>query len=388
MQENNKQQIAAFALASFLNDIGSNISDTIFPFFVTEFLKCDMGILGIINGIEDFFYSFSQFISGFISDRIKKRKPFIVLGYSFCGFSKIGYAISSIWQHALAFAILDRSGKIRDPPRDAIVAEISKAKSRGRNFGIIKAMDNLGAVVGIILCYFLINYLDYNKIFLIAAIPSLIASFVILVFIKEKRIEKKENKKEKEREKKRKIKLNKNVKILLLASAIFNLGFFGYSFFLIYAKSFFEKSFIPFLFLTYSLVASLSSVPFGKLSDRIGRKKILGIAYLLWLISCFFFIFANSAFEIFLLFIIYGFVLGAKKPIEPTFVSELQPEEKASVLGIFRGINGFCVLLASIIAGFLWDAFGKKAIFSFSIPLTILSLFILSFTKETLKNKK
>ena len=379
MKDKDKKKIFVFAIASFLNDVGSNISDTILPFFITETLGAQMSILGLISGIQEFFYSFVQSFSGFFSDKLKKRKIFIWLGYALSGISKIGIAISYTWQHVLGFSILNRFGKIRDPPRDALVSEISRKEERGKNFGIIEAADNLGAVLGIILCFFLLSYFSYRSLFLIAAIPSLVASFLIYLAVKEVKMRKNKNK-----ENKLKIKLNKNTKIVMLASALFNLGFFSYSFLLIFAKDFgFETSIAPLFMLTFTLAALISSIPFGKLSDKIGRKKVLAIAYSLWIFSCIGFILANQSFEIPLLFVVYGLVLGAKKPVEPAFVSEIsEPELKATTIGIFRMINGFCLLIASTIAGILWNTFGKTTPFAFSIPLAIASLLVLSFAKE------
>ena len=379
MKDKDKKKIFVFAIASFLNDVGSNISDTILPFFITETLGAQMSILGLISGIQEFFYSFVQSFSGFFSDKLKKRKIFIWLGYALSGISKIGIAISYTWQHVLGFSILNRFGKIRDPPRDALVSEISRKEERGKNFGIIEAADNLGAVLGIILCFFLLSYFSYRSLFLIAAIPSLLASFLIYLAVKEVKMRKNKNK-----ENKLKIKLNKNTKIVMLASALFNLGFFSYSFLLIFAKDFgFETSIAPLFMLTFTLAALISSIPFGRLSDKIGRKKVLAIAYSLWIFSCIGFILANQSFEIPLLFVVYGLVLGAKKPVEPAFVSEIsEPELKATTIGIFRMINGFCLLIASTIAGILWNTFGKTTPFAFSIPLAIASLLVLSFAKE------
>jgi len=380
MNDKDKKKIFVFALASFLHDIGSNISHTILPFFITETLKANMDILGIISGFEDFFYYFVQAVSGFFSDKLKKRKFFIWLGYALSGISKIGFAISSIWQQVLGFVILDRTGKMRDAPRDAFVSELSEKKERGRNFGIIDAADNLGAVIGIILCFILLSYLSYRSLFVIASIPSLFASLLVYTAVKEIKIKKKK----KEEKKKIKLKINKNTKIVMLASALFNLGFFSYSFLLIFAKDFgFETSIAPLFMLLFTLATSISSIPFGRLSDKIGRKKVLAIAYSLWIFSCMGFILANQNFEIPLLFIVYGLVLGAKTPIEPAFVSEIsEPELKATTIGIFGMINGFCLLIASTIAGILWSSFGKTTPFAFSIPLAIASLIVLSFAKE------
>lgn len=181
-----KNPVRIFAIASFLNDMGSDIIYPIWPLFLSSFAGINMTIIGLIDGIGDAIVSISQAVSGYVSDKIKRRKIFIWLGYLFGSLSRIGYALSASWQYIIPFRILDRSGKIRGAPRDAIIAEISM-NEKGRNFGILRAFDNLGAVMGILLSILLFGYLGYKKLFLLAAVPSVIAVLLIIGFIKEKK---------------------------------------------------------------------------------------------------------------------------------------------------------------------------------------------------------
>lgn len=160
-----------FSTASFLNDFGSDMIYPIWPFCVTTFLKANLAVLGFVDGLGDAIVSISQAGSGYLSDRIGKRKVFVWTGYLFGAASRIGYALSTAWQHLIPFRILDRSGKIRGAPRDAIVADVSTDENRGRNFGLLRAMDNLGAVCGIITCFLLFGLLGYTSLFLLASIP-------------------------------------------------------------------------------------------------------------------------------------------------------------------------------------------------------------------------
>jgi len=372
MNQQSKKKIKIFGLASFLNDMGSDIIYPVWPLFVRS-LGADMTILGFLDGLGDALVSISQAISGYISDRIQKRKIFIWLGYLFGSLSRIGYAISTAWQHLIPFRILDRSGKIRSSPRDAMIADLSTDEDRGRNFGFLRAMDNLGAVFGILLCIFLVNILGFKKLFLFASIPSLIGVFLILAFIKEE---------------KRGTKifrgisfsgLSKSFKKFLFLSAVFSLGAFSYSFLLIFAKEFgFKTSFVPVLYLVFTLVASPSSIPFGRLSDKIGRKKVLEISFLLWVIVCFLFLIFKNYFAIIFAFIFYGLHKGAIEPSQRVFVSELVPIEiRASALGGFQMINGLFALPASFLAGVLWDKISISAPFYFSLILTLISLILL-----------
>ncbi|MGD2246546.1 MAG: MFS transporter [Candidatus Aminicenantes bacterium] len=376
---NSKKTIRIFAAASFLNDMGSDIIYPIWPLFLTTVLKANMAALGFLDGLGDSLVSLSQAASGYISDRIKKRKVFIWTGYLFGALSRVGYALSSVWLHLVPFRILDRSGKIRSAPRDAIVADISDNRNRGKNFGLIRAMDHLGAVFGILICIYLFRVWGYRVLFALAAIPSLISAALVFFLVKEKKL------------KKLKIykgislrDLDRNFTLFLVLSSFFALGAFSYSFLLIYAKEFgFNVTFVPVLYLIFTVVASVLSYPFGKLSDRIGRKRVLLLAYLLWIIVCLSVISRPDRFMIVLVFVLYGAHKGALEPVQKTFVSELAPcDFRASCLGGFQMVTGLCAFPASLIAGVLWELFGMAAPFLFSLILTIISSGMLLFVNK------
>jgi len=378
-QKETKKTIRTFALASFLNDLGSDMIYPIWPLFVTSVLGAPMSALGFIDGLGEAIVSISQAVSGYISDRIRKRKIFVWTGYLFGSLSRVGYAISSVWQHLIPFRILDRAGKIRSAPRDAIIADISTKENRGKNFGLLRAMDNLGAVCGIIVCILFFKLLGYRNLFLLAAIPSVIGASLIFHLIKEKKpadikIYKGLSLKD----------LDKNFKLFLLLSSFFALGSFSYSFLLIYAKEFgFQTAFVPVLYLVFTAVASIFSVPFGKLSDKIGRKQVLMLSYIFWGLVCLSFIFFRSHLAIILAFVLYGLHKGALEPVQKTFVSELSPiKYRASSLGGFQMAVGLCALPASLIAGVLWDKISIFMPFYFSLSLTALSIIMLIFVKE------
>jgi len=157
-----KKSIVVFSLASFLNDFGSDIIYPIWPVFVTALPGVNMAVLGLIDGLGEAIVSISQAGSGYLSDRLKKRKVFIWTGYFFGAMSRVGYAFSTVWQHLVPFKVLDRAGKMRGAPRDAVVADLSTDENRGRNFGLLRTMDNLGAVCGIITSIFLFGYLGWS----------------------------------------------------------------------------------------------------------------------------------------------------------------------------------------------------------------------------------
>ena len=381
-KKDEKKKVYVFSFASFFNDFGANMIYPIWPIFLTTVLGANMSILGLVDGLGDALVSISQALSGYASDRLRKRKIFIWFGYLLAATSRLGYAVTTSWPMVIPFKILDRSGKIRASPRDAIVAEESTLKNRGSNFGLLKGMDKLGGVFGILFCIFFINYFGYQTFFVIAAIPSIISAALVYFVIKEKRDIS--------------IRLYKgiqltnlthNYRLFLALSAIFALGTFSYSFLLVFANKFgFSIAFIPILYLIYIVFTAAFSLPFGKLSDKIGRKKLMYIAMLLWGLTCLVCIISNTWWAIMFTFVLYGLHQAALDPVQTSYVSELAPKKfRASAMGGFQMVIGLCALPASVVAGLLWDNISPAAPFVLSLGLTLVAMIMLHFVKETEK---
>ncbi|MEM7816862.1 MAG: MFS transporter, partial [Candidatus Aenigmatarchaeota archaeon] len=217
------------------------------------------------------------------------------------------------------------------------------------------------------------NFLGFRKLFILASVPSLVSVLLVLFFIKDEK-----NSKKIFNEVSLKA-FSKKFKKFLFLSAIFSLGTFSYSFLLVFAKEFgFRIGFIPVLYLVFTATASITSIPFGRLSDIIGRKMVLEISFLFWLLTCVIFLVFRNWLGILIAFLFYGFFKGAIEPSQRAFVSELVDKEvRASALGGFGLIQGIFSLPASILAGIFWDKISIFAPFYFSIFLTLLSLFLL-----------
>ena len=378
-KEENKRSIRAFAWASFLNDLGSDMIYPVWPLFVTSVMGANMAMLGLIDGLGEAFVSISKAISGYISDRIRKRKFFIWSGYILGSISRLGYALAPTWHWLIPLKILDRSGKIRSAPRDALVADISTDQNRGGHFGLMKAMDNLGAVCGIVVCLLLFEHIGFTNLFLIAALPSLLSAVLIYAYIKENKISDKKlfadfTFKD----------LDANFKLFLILNSVFTLGAFSYSFLLIFAgKCGFKATYLPIFYLIITVTAAIFSLPMGKLSDKIGRKKLMYLAFILWAAICISFILSTNSIVVVAAFVLYGLHKAALETVQKTYTSELCPDcFRATGLGVFQMAIGVCALPASLIAGFLWDKINMQAPFYLSLALSLIACFLLLFVKE------
>ncbi len=368
-----------FSLSSFLNDLGSNMIAPIWPAFVTTILGANMAILGFIDGLGEAMVSLSQAVGGYLSDRYRKRKVFIWFGYLCAGISRIGYALSYIWQTVIPFRILDRFGKLREASRDAMIAEVSHDKNRGGNFGILRAFDNLGALVGIITVIILIRWLPLRAIFLLAALPSLLAVYLVVKYIKEDGTSQLPRMPFSFKE------LGRNYSLFLILSAIFSFGTFTYSFILLFGETLgISVIYAPLIYFLFTFFASTSSVPFGKLSDRIGRKKVIALALALWILMCLCIVESTRQPGWFLLAtMFYGLHNGAMDTVQKTYVSELAPpHHRTTGIGGFQMVVGLCTLPGALINGILWQSTGPSAAFIYSMSMAIVAFIMLFFIQD------
>ncbi|MDF1540814.1 MAG: MFS transporter [Candidatus Thorarchaeota archaeon] len=372
LDQDEKDPTLIFGTASFLNDISSDMIAPIWPNFLYSYLGLSFLLVGFIDGLALTLTSLSKLGAGYASDRTGRRKPFITGGYFLSMISRIGFALSTGFITITISKAMDRLGKMRGPPRDAVVASHTSEKTRGRAFGVLRAMDSAGALVGAIITFFLFAYLGYIGIILLATVPAALSVIVIIVLIKEKRG-------------KDVFKgvsfsgLNKNLKLFFVASTFFAIATFSYSFLILFSNDYYTPYQIPLLYILFTLTDAVSAYPFGRASDKVGRKPILILGFLFLAMTAAWAHIATDWLTVLPLFILFGLSAGALTPVQTTLVADLVEEERrASLIGAFQMIVGVVALPAGIIIGYLWETFGALVAFDFSLILAfIAALFML-----------
>ena len=376
------RNIFIMSMVSLFTDLSSQMVFPLIPLFLTTVLGCGAYAVGIVEGAAETTASLLKVLSGYWSDKIGKRKPFILFGYSMSSITKPLFAIANIWTFVLFLRVIERIGKgIRTAPRDALVAESCDESVRGKAFGFHRAADGIGSTLGAVLALLLLPIWGYRNIFLFALVPGIISVFIIF-FIQEKNAPAKQEKKEVS------IKLSlkelpANLRYFIIVSLLFALGLFGYAFLLLKAKNIgLADNMAIFLYVIFYIVYSICAVPLGIVSDKIGRKPVLMAGYVLFGITSLGLLVASGFYGISLFFIIYGISYAMIDGTQRAFVVDLAPQHlKGTALGIFHTAIGLVALPGGYIAGLLWDKVSPEATFGYGFILAIVSAVSLIFVK-------
>lgn len=374
--------ILFLGLVSFFADISAEMVYPIIPLYLTSTFGATPALVGLIEGIAESLASLLKVYSGYISDRSQKKKRLAFFGYTTGLIYKIALILATSWVGILVARVIDRIGKgIRTSPRDVMVSESAPANQLGQAFGLHKALDMAGSAIGILLAYFIIqgnlNTSTYKTLFLVSMIPALIG-LGLFAFIREQK-----NHPIKTREPfwKRVGELDNNLKLYLLVAFIFTLGNSSNTFLLLRAKSVgFTDSSVILLYFLYNLSASLLAFPFGKRSDKVGRRRILILGYLVFAFVYLGFGFAYNQIMIVSCFLLYGLYTAMITGVERAYIAEISPSDlKGTMLGLHSTLVGIALLPASLIAGVLWDLFGAVVPFIFGSSLALLAAILLVF---------
>lgn len=368
------KNVLALGLVSFFNDIASEMIYPLVPIFLTSILGAPVAVVGLIEGIAESTASILKVLSGWLSDKLQRRKPFAVVGYSFSSVSKILLSLAFSWPLVLLARFIDRFGKgIRTSARDALIAESSSPSVRGRAFGFHRFLDTQGAVVGPLLALLAIRLLNNNfrLIFILAFIPGFIGILLLLFLVKEK---------------KKKVtssvpfrfewaNLDPSFKIFLGISLLFSLGNSSDAFLILRAQNMgLSLSLVVLVYVLFNVTYSLFSMPAGIIADKIGPKKVLLFGFLLFSIVYFFFGLIHSSIFLWILFPIYGVYMALTEGIGKAYISNLVPQEKTgTAFGIYQTTISFSTFFSSFIGGLLWDNLGVSAPFIYGSIMALLA---------------
>jgi MFS family permease len=384
-------------LVSLLTDVSSEMIFTLVPLFLSNVLGASTTIIGFVGGFSDAVDAVVRIPSGWISDKIGKRKLLAVVGYGFSTLCKPFMYFAGVWGAVLGVRFGDRIGKgIRSSPRDALIADSALASERGRSFGLHRAMDTAGAFLGLALAAVIIYAVEgtsaisisrgtFQWLVIYGTIPAVIGLLVLVIMVKEKKKQAAVKAAGIVPNQKTSVKFDKRFYIFLAIVAVFTLGNSS-DFFLILRA---QKLDVPLLQVTLMLLLFnatyvVISYPMGVLSDKIGRRKVIIAGWLVYGLTYVGFALATKVWQAWVLFAIYGIYYGMVEGNAKAFIADLVPAEKrGTAYGLFQGIVGVMILPASVIAGWLWSAISPSSTFYFGGALALLAMLgMLTLIKE------
>ncbi|MCJ7698016.1 MAG: MFS transporter [Thermoplasmata archaeon] len=382
------RNIIIVGFVSLFTDLSSQMVFPVVPLFLLS-LGASAWVVGLVEGAAETTASLLKVFSGYWSDKIRRRKPFVFAGYGLSSLTKPLFAFAQTWPFVLFFRVVERVGKgIRDAPRDAIVAESVDVSVRGKAYGFQRAMDGIGSFSGAIIAVILLPLFGYRDLFLIAFFPGIIA-ILFIMFIKEKREQNIPMKRSSTPFRVSMKRLPRNLQIFILVSTVFACANFGYAFLILKAKNIgLSDNTALLLYALFYIVYTFFTIPAGMLSDKIGRKPVLIAGYVLFAATAVCLLFTSQLYMLIFVFILYGIFFGLIDGVQRAFVVDLAPSDlKGTALGTFHAATGLIALPAGFIAGLLWDKFSPQATFLFALGLAICSLLMFSFVKNTKHSK-
>jgi len=373
--------VIILGLTSFFTDVSTEMITKVLPLFL-ESIGAGGAFIGVIEGLAETISSLLKIFSGYISDKIRNRKWLTIFGYAESTFAKVFLLFANTPPYVLLVCALERVGKgIRTSPRDALIASYTDESNRGFYFGFHRALDTLGAALGPLLGFWILEKFgktNYREVFKIALIPAIIA-VVILFFVKEKRIE------EEAKTKKGFIAnaaLGRRFYFFLFTILLFTLGNSSDAFITMYAGNLgVLPTTILLMWTLHSVVYALLSTPLGMLSDKIGRKTTLIIGLAIYGFSYLSFALTKSRSFLWYVFALYGIYYAMSEGIQRAFVSDLVRDDsvRGTAFGIYNFAIGIMAFPASLIAGVLYQYVSPQSPFYFGGILALLSSILIIF---------
>ena len=374
--------VLVLGVVSLLTDMSSEMIYPVMPLFLSLIGASGL-VIGLIEGASETTASLLKVVSGWYSDKFDRRKPFIISGYSLSSFIKPALIWATAPFHVLGIKIAERVGKgIRSAPRDALIADSTPQDVRGLAYGFHKAMDSLGAVIGpiitlvIILTVALSELGTYRLIFTIAVIPAFVGVAVIFFFVREKE---KSPRQSTRTFRKGLTQLNRPFWLLMIVVLTFYIGEISYAFFILRAQVV-EEDLVKTiaLYVLYNVLFVLVSIPAGNLSDTLGRKPVILVAFGLFALTCAVMATATSLAFLSIGFAMFGVYKGASEGVLKAYVTDIVPSDlRGTALGTFHTAVGLVMLPGGLVAGFLWDNWGSWATFAYGATMALAAMALL-----------
>ncbi len=394
-------------VTSFLTDISTEMIMNLIPLFLAEVLGVRTGVIGLIEGVAETTATLTKIPSGWLSDRLGRRKWLTVAGYSLSTLAKPFLYFASSWLWVLSVRFADRLGKgIRTAPRDALIADSVQAQHRGVAFGLHRAGDTAGAACGLIAALAIVwvaqgNTLmltrgTFQTVVLVSIIPATLAVLLLAAGTREPRVgDRSDDAAQPTTRQLSLADLDVRFKGFLLIVVLFTLGNSSDAFLILRAR---ERGMsvlgVLATVVAFNLVYALVSGPAGALSDRLGRRHLITGGWLTYSAIYLGFALAETTWHVVVLFISYGLYYGLAEGVARALVADLVPtEQRATAYGLFSAAVGLTALPASLIAGVLWQGigdwqgWGARAPFVFGACLALLAMLLLTFWWPSLGRK-
>jgi MFS family permease len=378
--------VRALGWVSFLTDVASDMVYPLLPGFLTRTLKAGPAALGIIEGVAEATSAAAKVVSGRLSDRSKRRKPLVVFGYALAAAARPLVAAAQSWAAVLAIRFADRIGKgVRSSPRDALLADIVPPQRRGRAYGLQRAMDNAGAVVGPLLAALLLKFVvsDVRTVFLLSVIPGGLALVVLALFV---------------REPARSVSDAVHIKAppsrealpgrfwrFVAVFSLFALANSTDAFLLLRAGDAGVPAWqIPLLWAAFHAAKAAAGVPGGAMADRLGRIPTITAGWIVYAAAYAGFALANGPAAAWSLFLLYALFYALTEGPERALIADLVPERlRGRAFGAFHAAVGLAALPGSVIFGLLWKSFGHAAAFFTGAALALAAAVLLRWANRS-----
>jgi len=371
----------ALGIVSLLMDISSEMIHSLLPVFLVTTLSASAFLVGVIEGVAESTALIVKVFSGVLSDYWGRRKPLAVAGYAMAALSKPLFALASSAGLVFTARILDRIGKgIRGAPRDALLADVTPANLRGAAFGLRQSLDTVGAFLGplVAIGLMLLWANDFRAVFWVAVVPAMLSVALLLFSVREpQRPDRARLVNPIRRENLRK--LVGSYWWVVAVAAVFTLARFSEAFLVLRAQQGgLAIALVPLVLIAMNVVYAVAAYPFGKLSDRMSHNMLLALGLIVLVVADLMLAYSGQGIWVWAGIALWGLHMGMTQGLLAAMVAHTAPDDlRGTAFGFFNLVSGVAMLIASALAGLLWDHFGASFTFSAGAGFSVLALFAL-----------